>query len=134
VIPIPIEEIQFAGGNGHKILDIKTNIIYMKKLKLILSISLIALFFGCSEENNDVDLDGIDAPSNITTITQDNSGMLLFFAKGEELRNLKFIMVMELLRGFVNLEESISKYKEGKFQAKIVGITINGKKTETIQR
>jgi hypothetical protein len=64
VIPIPIEEIQFAGGNGHKILDIKTNIIYMKKLKLILSISLIALFFGCSEENNDVDLDGIDAPSN----------------------------------------------------------------------
>jgi hypothetical protein len=55
----------------------------MKKLKLILSISLIALFFGCSE-NNDVDLDGIDAPSNIsalTTITQDNSEMLLF-AKG----------------------------------------------------
>jgi hypothetical protein len=32
-----------------------------------------------------MDLDGIDAPSNIsalTTITQDNSGMLLF-AKGE---------------------------------------------------
>jgi hypothetical protein len=53
----------------------------MKKLKLILSISLIALFFGCSEENNDVDLDGIDAPSNIsalTTITQDNSGNVTF--------------------------------------------------------
>jgi hypothetical protein len=51
----------------------------MKKLKLILSISLIAYF--CSEENNDVDLDGIDAPSNIsalTTITQDNSGNVTF--------------------------------------------------------
>jgi hypothetical protein len=28
LFPIPIEEIQFAGG-GHKILDIKTNIIYI---------------------------------------------------------------------------------------------------------
>jgi hypothetical protein len=54
------------------------------------------------QKNNDVDLDGIDAPSNIsalTTITQDNSGNVTFFCQREGLRNLKFIMVMELLLG-----------------------------------
>jgi hypothetical protein len=41
----PIEEIQFAGGIGHKTWILKTIILYMKKLKLILSISLIAYFW-----------------------------------------------------------------------------------------
>ncbi|MFV8352101.1 hypothetical protein [Flavobacterium sp. XS2P14] len=110
----------------------------MKKLKLILSISLIALFFGCSEENNDVDLDGIDAPSNIsalTTITQDNSGNVTFLPKGEGVTQFEiYYGDGTVAPGFVNPGGKVShKYKEGKFQTKIVGTTINGKKTETMQ-
>jgi hypothetical protein len=38
-------------------------------------------------------------------------------------------MVMELLRRVCKSGGKVShKYKEGKFQAKVVGITINGKK------
>lgn len=58
----------------------------MKKLKLILSIFVLTFAFGCTEENNDVDLDSIAAPSNIsalTTITQDNTGNVTFLPKGD---------------------------------------------------
>ena len=110
----------------------------MKKLKLVLSISLIALFFGCSEENNDVDLDGIAAPSNIsalTTITQDNSGNVTFLPKGEGVTQFEIYFGDGAAKpAYVNPGGTAShKYKEGKYQAKIVGITINGKKTETMQ-
>jgi hypothetical protein len=52
----------------------------MKNLKLITGL-LVLHFFGCSEDNLDVDLDTLDAPQNIsalTTVTQDNTGKLLF--------------------------------------------------------
>jgi hypothetical protein len=110
----------------------------MKNLKLILSLFVLTIFLGCSDENNDVDLDGVNAPSNIsalTTITQDNSGNVTFLPRGEGVTQFEIYFGDSTTAPvFVNPGGTIThKYKEGKFQAKIVGVTINGKKTETIQ-
>nr|WP_315207794.1 hypothetical protein [uncultured Flavobacterium sp.] len=110
----------------------------MKNLKLILSIFVLTILLGCSDENNDVDLDGVNAPSNIsalTTITQDNSGNVTFLPKGEGVTQFEiYFGDATTVPVYVNPGATIThKYKEGKFQAKIVGVTINGKKTETIQ-
>jgi hypothetical protein len=110
----------------------------MKYLKLILSLFVLTIFLGCSDENNDVDLDGVNAPSNIsalTTITQDNSGNVTFLPRGEGVTQFEIYFGDSTTAPvFVNPGGTIThKYKEGKFQAKIVGVTINGKKTETIQ-
>lgn len=110
----------------------------MKKLKLILSLFVLTIFLGCSDENNDVDLDGVNAPSNIsalTTITQDNSGNVTFLPKGEGVTQFEiYFGDATTAPAYVNPGGTFThKYKEGKFQAKIVGVTINGKKTEAIQ-
>ena len=110
----------------------------MKKLKLILSLFALILFLGCSDENNDIDLDGINAPSNVsalTTITQDNSGNVTFLPRGEGVTQYEiYFGDVTTAPVFVNPGGTVThKYAEGKFQAKIVATTINGKKTETIQ-
>ena len=110
----------------------------MKKLKLILSIFAVTFFLGCSDENNDVDLDGIKAPSNIsalTTITQDNSGNVTFLPRGEGVTQFEiYFGDATTAPVYVNPGGTVThKYREGKYQAKIVGVTINGKKTEAIQ-
>ena len=110
----------------------------MKNLKLILSLFVLTIFLGCSDENNDVDLDGVNAPSNIsalTTITQDNSGNVTFLPRGEGVTQFEiYFGDATTTPVYVNPGGTIThKYTEGKFQAKIVGVTINGKKTEAIQ-
>lgn len=110
----------------------------MKKLKLILSLFALILFLGCSDENNDIDLDGVKAPSNVsalTTITQDNSGNVTFLPRGEGVTQYEiYFGDATTAPVFVNPGGTVThKYAEGKFQAKIVATTINGKKTETIQ-
>ena len=110
----------------------------MKKLKLILSLFALILFLGCSDENNDIDLDGINAPSNVsalTTITQDNSGNVTFLPRGEGVTQYEiYFGDATTAPVFVNPGGTVThKYAEGKFQVKIVATTINGKKTETIQ-
>lgn len=110
----------------------------MKKIKFLLSTLLFVAIISCTEENNDVNLDAIEAPSNIsalTTITQDNSGNVTFLPKGEN------VTQFEIYFGDGNNTPAIlspggtvtHKYKEGKYQVKIVGMTINGKKTEAVQ-
>ncbi|WP_426064781.1 PKD domain-containing protein [Flavobacterium sp. DSP2-3-1] len=110
----------------------------MKNLKLILSLFVLTIFLGCSDENNDVDLAGVNAPSNIsalTTIIQDNSGNVTFLPKGEGVTQFEIYFGDAITAPvYINPGATIThKYKEGKFQAKIIGVTINGKKTETIQ-
>ncbi|MGO4905261.1 hypothetical protein [Flavobacterium sp. W20_MBD1_R3] len=110
----------------------------MKNLKLILSLFVLTIFLGCSDENNDVDLDSVNAPSNIsalTTITQDNSGNVTFLPKGEGVTQFEiYFGDATTAPAYVNPGGTVThKYAEGKFQAKIVGVTLNGKKTETIQ-
>ena len=58
----------------------------MKKLKLIISLFVLTIFIGCSDENSDINLDAVGAPTNIsalTTVTQDNSGNVTFLPRGE---------------------------------------------------
>jgi hypothetical protein len=86
-----IEEIQFANGNGHRTRILK-NINY-EKFKINNRSSCFCTFLGCSEDNLDVDLGTLDAPQNIsalTTVTQDNTGRLLFYHEVKELRNMKY--------------------------------------------
>jgi hypothetical protein len=110
----------------------------MKKLKLTLSLFAVILFLGCTDENSLIDLEGVLAPSNIsalTTITQDNSGNVTFLPKGEGVTQFE-IYFGDATTTPVYLSPGATythKYREGKYQAKIVGVTINGKKTETIQ-
>ncbi len=110
----------------------------MKKLQLILSVFFLILFFGCSEENNDVDLETISAPINVsalTTITQDNSGNVTFLPKGEGVTQFEIFFGDTTIKSvLVSPGRTYThKYKEGKYKAKIIGITLNGKKTETVQ-
>jgi hypothetical protein len=69
-----------------------------------------------------MDLDGIDAPSNIsalTTITQDNSGNVTFFAKRRGSYAFEIYYGDGTVARVCKLGGKVShKYKEGKFQAK----------------
>jgi hypothetical protein len=110
----------------------------MKKLKLILSVFAVTILLGCSAENNDVDLEGVNAPSNIsalTTITQDNSGNVTFLPRGEGVTQYEiYFGDGTTTPAYVNPGATVThKYTEGRFMAKIVGTTINGKKTEVLQ-
>ena len=110
----------------------------MKKIQLLLSLFAVTFFLSCTSENNLVDLDALQAPSNIaalTTITQDNSGNVTFLPTGEGVTQFE-IYFGDTTTAPVFVAPggtATHKYKEGKYQAKIVGVTINGKKTEAIQ-
>jgi hypothetical protein len=93
-------------------------------------------FLGCSEDNLDVDLGTLDAPQNIsalTTVTQDNTERLLL-PRGEGVTQYEIL----LRRNFCSLCKSGGivehTYKEGIYDAKIIGTTLNGKKTEVTQK
>lgn len=110
----------------------------MKKLKLIISLFVLAFLLGCSSDSGDTNLDAVNAPTNIsalTTITQNNSGNVTFLPRGEGITQFEiYFGDAATAPTYVNPGSTVThKYIEGKFQAKIVGVTINGKKTETIQ-
>ena len=110
----------------------------MKNIKYITSLIVAALVLSCSSENDLIDLNAMGAPTNIsalTTITQDNTGNVTFLPKGEGVTQYEiYFGDGTVAPAFVRPGSTVThKYKEGKFQSKIVGITINGKKTETIQ-
>jgi hypothetical protein len=110
----------------------------MKKLKLIISLFTLAILLGCSSENSDIDLNAVNAPTNVaalTTITQDNSGKVTFLPKGEGVTRFEIYFGDGTVDPvYVNLGETVSHiYAEGVYQAKIIGMTINGKKTEVTQ-
>ena len=110
----------------------------MKKLKLIISLFVLTIFIGCSDENSDINLDAVGAPTNIsalTTVTQDNSGNVTFLPRGEGVTRYEiYFGDGTVAPNEVNPGGTTSHvYTEGVYQAKIVGITLNGKRTEVIQ-
>ncbi|MGO4816792.1 hypothetical protein [Flavobacterium sp. W22_SRS_FP1] len=107
----------------------------MKNIKFIIGLFVLSIFSGCSSENSLVDLDAISAPENITalaTITQDNTGKVTFFPNGEGVTRFEINYGDGIAEsGYVNPGESVSHvYKEGVYEVKITGVTLNGKKTE----
>ena len=58
----------------------------MKKIIVLISIAFLTTIFGCSEDNGNVNLDDVTAPtglSALTTIKQDNSGKVTILPRGE---------------------------------------------------
>jgi len=112
----------------------------MKKLHFIISLFVLAIATGCSNDSNgrDVDVDSIEAPKNIsalTTITQDNSGKVTFLPKGEGVTQYQVNFgdgspVSNYLSAGATVAHT---YKEGIYQAKIMAMGINGKITEVTQ-
>lgn len=110
----------------------------MKNLKYITSLIVAALIFSCSTENEQVDLNALGAPTNIsalTTVTQDNTGKVTFLPKGEGVTKFEIYFGDNTSTpAYVNPGETVDHiYKEGKYNAKIVGTTLNGKRTEVTQ-
>jgi hypothetical protein len=110
----------------------------MRKIHYIISLFVLAITLGCTDDNGLVDLDAIAAPTNIsalTTVTQDNTGKVTFLPKGEGVTQYEIyfgdgtVAPANLYPG-----ETVSHvYKEGVYQSKIVGTTLNGKSTEVTQ-
>nr|WP_314895511.1 hypothetical protein [uncultured Flavobacterium sp.] len=110
----------------------------MKKVHFIISLFVLTILLGCSSENSDIDLDAVNAPTNIsalTTITQDNSGNVTFLPRGEGVTRYEiYFGDTTTAPAYLNPGETVTHdYNEGVYQVKIVGTTLNGKRTEAIQ-
>ena len=110
----------------------------MKKIQIFISLFVLTFISGCSNDSSNINLDDVNAPTNIsalTTIKQDNSGMVTFTPRGEG------VTEYEIYFGDGTVAPAIvypggttsHKYAEGIFQPKIVGVAINGSKTTETQ-
>ena len=109
----------------------------MKNIKLIISLLVLTLI-GCTNEENNVDLDAVNAPVNISalmTIKQDNSGKVTILPRGEGVTQYEvFFGDGTVEPAIVNPGSSVMHtYAEGVYQVKIVGMAVNGEKTEAIE-
>jgi hypothetical protein len=110
----------------------------MKNIKYITSVIVAALVFSCTSENDLINLDSLDAPTNIsalTTVTQDNTGLVTFLPRGEGVTRYEIYFGDGTTEpAYVAAGATVNHtYKEGVYDAKIVGTTLNGKRTEVIQ-
>ena len=110
----------------------------MKKIQLFISLFILAFLFGCSNDTSDINIDDINAPVDISalmTIKQDNSGKVTFIPRGEGVSQYEiFYGDGTVDPGYVSPGATILHiYAEGVYQVKIVGTTLNGKRTEVIQ-
>lgn len=110
----------------------------MKKIKLIFSLLVLAFFIACSEDDSLPNVDGISAPTGISalmTIKQDNSGKVKILPKGEGITQFEVFFGDGTLTPATVTPGSYTEhnYAEGTYQVKIVGITLNGKRTEVLQ-
>ncbi|GGF17823.1 hypothetical protein [Flavobacterium limi] len=107
----------------------------MKKIFLIINLFVLATILSCASDELDVNLDGITAPTNVstlTTVTQDNTGKVTFLPKGEGVTQFKVNFgdgspESDYVQAGVTL---VHTYKEGVYKSKIIAMSINGKTTE----
>lgn len=110
----------------------------MKKIHFIISLFVLAIFSGCTEDDAAIDLEAVNAPKNIdalVTITQDNSGNVTFLPRGEGVTEYEIYFADGSNESaFVAPGQTTThQYDEGVYQVKIVATTLNGKKTEVTQ-
>ncbi len=110
----------------------------MNKIKIVISFFVFTLFIGCANDDDNVNLESINAPKNISalmTIKQDNSGKVTILPRGEGVTQYEIYFGDGTVEpAFVNPGSSVEHiYAEGTYQVKIVGTTLDGKKTEAIQ-
>lgn len=110
----------------------------MKNIKLILNFIVFALFISCNTDDSVPNVDAISAPSNISAlikIKQDNSGLVTILPKGEGISQYEIYFGDGTIEpAYVSPGYTVNHtYAEGNYQVKIVGVTLNGKRTEVIQ-
>lgn len=111
----------------------------MKNLKYILSLFLLTILAGCSDdENGTAFLDDVGAPTNISaifTITQDNSGKVTIRPNGEGVTSYEIDYGDSSTEiGIVSPGDTIDHtYAEGTYTVTIFGVGITGLKTEYTQ-
>jgi hypothetical protein len=106
--------------------------------KIFIALVSLSLLTNCAPEANEVDLTAIGAPENISalmTIAQDNSGKVTITPRGQGVTQYEvYFGDATVDPAIVNPGQSvIHTYTEGVFQVRIVGTTLNGKRTEVIQ-
>ncbi len=111
----------------------------MKNIKFLLCLLVTTIIFGCTpDDKSDVDLSALGTPKDVSalvTISQDNTGKVTFLPKGEGVTHYEIYFGDETTTpAVVKAGETTSHvYAQGTYQAKIVGITLNGQKTEATQ-
>jgi hypothetical protein len=110
----------------------------MKKVYFIINLFVLAILTGCANDDLNVDLDSLTAPTNVsalTTVTQDNTGKVTFLPKGEGVTQFKINF------GDGSPESDYVQaggivphtYKEGVYKSKITAMNVSGKTTEITQ-
>lgn len=111
----------------------------MKNIKLLLSLFVLTILTGCTKESEEINLDAIAAPTNISakiSIAPDNTGTVTIIPIGEG------ISQFEVYYGDATAQPAILRageptihryaYRNLPYEVKIVGITLNGLRTEKI--
>lgn len=111
----------------------------MKNLKYIFSFFFLAILLGCTGDDELTNLDGIEAPSNISalfTIKQDNSGKVTIRPNGEGLTSYEVHFGDGTLEPEVIGAGQVAQhtYAEGVYTVTINAIALNGVKTEFTQQ
>ena len=110
----------------------------MKKIQFIISLFILTTLLSCSSDTNDVNLADVSTPTNISalmTVKQDNSGKVTILPRGEGVTRYEVYFGDGTVEpGYVNPGNATNHtYTEGVYQIKIVGMTVNGVKSEVIQ-
>ena len=108
-------------------------------MKKIIYLLLLSIFFGCTAENDLIDLSSAEAPSKLDAlfkIKQDNSGFVTITPTGEGVTQYEIFhgdtanLSVKIKPG----ESTTHTYTEGVYPVKIVGMGVNGVKTEMIKQ
>jgi len=110
----------------------------MNKIKIVISFFVFTLFIGCANDDDNVNLESINAPKNISalmTIKQDNSGKVTILPSGEGVTQYEIYFGDGTVEpAYVNPGASVQHiYTEGTYQVRIVGTTLDGQKSEVTQ-
>lgn len=110
----------------------------MRKIQFIFSFFILTSLLSCSDDANDVNLADVSTPTNISalmTVKQDNSGKVTILPRGEGVTRYEiYFGDGNVEPGYVNPGNTIDHtYAEGVYQVRIVGMTVNGVKSEVIQ-
>ena len=107
----------------------------MQNIKIIFSFFVFGLLVNCTDDKEELNIENIATPSNINAlmvIKADNSGKVTINPVGEGITQFEvFFGDTTTAPAIVSAGSAVEHiYLEGNFQVKIVGITLDGKRTE----
>ncbi|WP_338410356.1 hypothetical protein [uncultured Flavobacterium sp.] len=107
-------------------------------MKKYIALVIIAFIFGCTSDNDLIDINNIDAPTNVSalfTIKQDNSGLVTITPSGDGVTQYEvFYSDASNESDVLNPGGTTSHvYLEGVYPVKIIATTLNGLQTEIIK-